>query len=420
MVPVSGDYPLVYGNLIFMLQLGLFCLVFWKWSRLGDVMKAQPRRKWPQALTAAPYYDQITPRCMQVGCNNTSVGSSLLYSQCVSQNTDTLDPGAETATDMAAHQEPQVAPQSFPHLLEFYCIRAHSGSTCHNNFWNCSSLICTTNTRGITVFINFCMHMCIHVCVWMWMRVTQRDARLPIDVIIFSFQALIAAWLLRYFYYSVCVLREREWKRERERRREERWGGLCLVCAYVWVGVSQSGSQKVPDTFQCFLAGCKTIPKVSFPAKTWNLWNKKSYGASSVILWWELVWICAKNTSSHFAEEQHFDLGLCSMRVEQVYGYRPGWVEWDDIINYITQRLLGILLSNCQIEAAQCYQQQNRQRHLISPVFPSAPRRAAWSLHPLQTWAPISWNGLHLDSAISPAVQPMQMWQVPGDSWGGP
>lgn len=37
---------------------------------LDDVMKAQPIRKWPRALTGALYYYQITPLHMQVSCNN--------------------------------------------------------------------------------------------------------------------------------------------------------------------------------------------------------------------------------------------------------------------------------------------------------------------------------------------------------------
>lgn len=102
---VSGDYPLVDGNLISTLQLGLFCLVF-RWSRLGDVMKAQPIRKWPQALTGALYYYQITPRRMTVSGNNPSLPflSFCILSMCVWRLE--LDPSDET--DMAAHQEPDV------------------------------------------------------------------------------------------------------------------------------------------------------------------------------------------------------------------------------------------------------------------------------------------------------------------------
>ena len=143
---------------------------------------------------------------------------------------------------------------------------------------------------------NYCIYQLLHVCVRVCAcaHVTQRDARLPIDVIIFCFQALISAWLLRYFLlFCQCFEEERERKRERERG-EEVYVCVCLCvggCFTKWLS-------KVPDTFQCFLASWKTAEGHIFNQ---NLWDKKSYGASSVILWWELVGVSTKNTSSHFA-----------------------------------------------------------------------------------------------------------------------
>lgn len=119
---------------------------------------------------------------------------------------------------MAAHQVPQVTQGHINFHSNSYMPVKHTlnqtemksvlelfQSDMHNMCW------------GIRVFINSCVHMCILVC----MCVTQRDAWLPIDVIIFHFQALFSAWVPRYFYYSVCVI-------------------LCVsvcVCAYVHVAV---------------------------------------------------------------------------------------------------------------------------------------------------------------------------------------
>lgn len=176
------------------------------------------------------------------------------------------------------------------------------------------------------------------------MCVPQRDARLPIDVIIFYFQALISAWLLRYFYYSVCVLREWERKRKGERGGERGVGRSVFVCAYVWVGASQSGLSKSSRYFPVLSGWLENCGRSHFQPKPVE---QQSYAASSVIPWWELVESAPKIQALVFSffSEQHFDFGLRSTRLEQVD--RPGWLEWDDMINCITQKLVGIILPNC-------------------------------------------------------------------------
>lgn len=113
--------------------------------------------------------------------------------------------------------------------------------------------------RWISVFINFCVHTCMRVCV------AQRDAWLPIDVIIFHLHALISAWVRRYFLlfclcYFVCV-------------------SGCACAMHMWMSVwyiyafvcgcvlhKTFVSQKVPDSFSCFLVSWK-VRKIWFPTK---------------------------------------------------------------------------------------------------------------------------------------------------------
>lgn len=156
-------------------------------------MKAQPIRKWPQALAAAPYCYQMTPRHMQVSCNNLASFLILeLKPPLTWQHTPGTTggiPGTPASAGVpcqscstVAHTLDQPAGKIAGTVLIWYALQAHG------ELLYLSASLCA------------CAPTCVCVCA------TQRDARLPIDVIIFSFQALISAWLLRYFYYSVCVL----------------------------------------------------------------------------------------------------------------------------------------------------------------------------------------------------------------------
>lgn len=108
---------------------------------------------------------------------------------------------------MAAHQVPQVT-QRRP--VNFHSSNSYVPDKQTLNQLELKRLVelflsnMHNMSRIISVFINFCVHMCIPVCISVC--VAQRDAWLPIDVIIFHLQALISASMQRYFYYSVCLI----------------------------------------------------------------------------------------------------------------------------------------------------------------------------------------------------------------------
>lgn len=109
--------------------------------------------------------------------------------------------------------------------------------------------------------------MCTLVCVCMC--AAQRDAWLPIDVIIFHFQALISAWVAEVFllfclcFFCVCAAVHAHAHMEECMVR----GGMFL-CAIV-CGCElhkMSVSLKVAHTFLCFLLSWK-VRKISFPTQ---------------------------------------------------------------------------------------------------------------------------------------------------------
>lgn len=116
-------------------------------------------------------------------------------------------PEPRNGSAMAAHQVPQVI-QRLP--VNFHSSNGYLPSKHTINLLELKRLVepfqfnMHNLHRKISVFINFCVHMCILLCTSVC--VSQRDVWLPIDVIIFHLQALISAWVLRYFYYSVCVI----------------------------------------------------------------------------------------------------------------------------------------------------------------------------------------------------------------------
>lgn len=175
-----------------------------------------------------------------------------------------------------------------------------------------------------------CIHVCVNVCYAEGCSTPNRCHYFLLSSPHLCMTAEV------FLLFCLCF------QRERERDRKKKVARSVFVCAYVWVGAPQSGSQKVPDTFPVLSAWPENCGRSHFQPKPGE---HKSYGASSVTTWWLLVWVSAKNTSSYSAEEKHFDLAPCSRRVKEVEGYRPGWVEWDDIINYIIQKLSGIILS---------------------------------------------------------------------------
>lgn len=104
--------------------------------------------------------------------------------------------------------------------------------------------------------------------------------------------------------------------------------------------------KKVPDTFRL----AEKLQKVSFPAQTCGTKKATVHRVSRRDgSWVESV----PKTISRFAPEQRFDWSLRKAwrcrRPRGAWCWRAGWVEWDDMINYITKKLSGII--NCQIEA---------------------------------------------------------------------
>lgn len=83
-----------------------------------------------------------------------------------------------------------------------------------------------------------------------------------------------------YVHVAVCV-HTHGWECGTDRERRH-----VLMCARVWVGASQNGSQKVADTFLCFLV-CQKVWKISFPTETCvtkKLWYIKCHTVKGITL----------------------------------------------------------------------------------------------------------------------------------------
>lgn len=131
-----------------------------------------------------------------------------------------------------------------------------------------------------------CAVLCVCVCCTEGCLTPNRCHYFPLSSSLLSMSAEV--FLLFCLCYFVCVCAcgcvcacTHGWECGTERE-----GRHVLVCAHVWVGASQNGSQKVPDTFLCFLVSRK-VWKISFPTKTCatkKLWCIKCHSVEGISL----------------------------------------------------------------------------------------------------------------------------------------
>lgn len=279
-------------------------------------------------------------------------------------------PEPRNTSAMAAHQVPQVTqrlPVNF-HSSNSYMPAKHTLNQPElNRLVELFQSIMHNACRRIGVFIYFCVHMCILVCISVC--VTERDAWLPIDVIIFHLQALISAWVQRYFYYSVCYILcvclcmhmhmwMSVWYGEGGRERE-----ACMyLCAFVCGRVLHkifSSLKKFQTLSRSFLVSWG-VRKISFPTKIPAAKKRRRIKCHSVKGIGSSHWY-KYNLSSHSGASFWIN-SVCGMTV-----YQPGRRRSHVLESGMGFRLIGKRWHD------QLHQQKSLERVLKSAFVSAAP-----------------------------------------------